>query len=118
MPILNLVTNVKIPDARAFVLEFSKAAAETLKKPEASFMINVIYNELLAPGGTFDPAFSLRIDSLDNLSAELNDGYSKALFAFFQEKLGIPGTRGFIVFVDPGRENIAHNGTTIAKILA
>ncbi|KAF8164018.1 Tautomerase/MIF superfamily [Pholiota molesta] len=118
MPVLNLTTNVKIPDAKAFALEFSKFGADTLKKPEAYISVFVTYNETLTFGGTFEPAFSLRIDTLDNLSEELNEGYSKAFSAFFQEKLGTQSNRGYITFIDPGRAYIGYEGTTCATIFA
>jgi hypothetical protein len=47
-------------------------------------------------------------DTLDNLSEELNEGYSKAFSAFFQEKLGTPSNRGYITFIDPGRAYIGY----------
>jgi hypothetical protein len=57
---------LKLAEVALGTISDLQAAAETLQKPEASFMINVIYNELLAPGGTFDPAFNLRIVSSAN----------------------------------------------------
>ncbi|KAF8968326.1 Tautomerase/MIF superfamily [Flammula alnicola] len=118
MPTLNLITNVKIPDAKAFALELSKFGADTLHKPEAYISVIVTYNETLTFGGTFDPAFSLRIDSLDNINEKANEGYSKAFFKFFDEKLGTgaKGNRGYITFIDPGRANMGHESTTFATI--
>jgi hypothetical protein len=34
--------------------------------------------------------------SLDNLNDEANEKYSKAFFSFFEEKLGVPGERGYM----------------------
>ncbi|KDR81866.1 hypothetical protein GALMADRAFT_90274 [Galerina marginata CBS 339.88] len=116
MPTLNLVTNVKVADPKAFVLEFSKFGADTLKKPEAYISVIFTYNELLTFGGNFDPAISLRIDSLDNISEELNEGYSKAFFKFFKDKLGVKDDRGYVTFIDPGRANMGHTSTTFATI--
>ncbi|KAF8804619.1 Tautomerase/MIF [Phlegmacium glaucopus] len=93
MPFLNLITNVKIADAKAFALEFSKFAAETLGKPEAYMS-----------------------DSLDNINREVNEKYSKAFFDFFQKKLDVPTNRGYVAFVDPGRANLGYEGTTFATI--
>jgi len=45
-------------------------------------------------------------DSLDNINEQANEGYSKVFFKFFEEKLGIPGNRGYITFIDPGRANM------------
>jgi len=116
MPALNLTTNVKVDDERAFVLEFSKLSAELLKKPEQYISINLKHNPTLTFGGSFDPAFLLDVVSLDNINPDLNAEYSEALFAFFKEKLGVPGNRGYIVFNDPGRAYIGHEGTTFATI--
>ena len=116
MPALNLVTNVKIADPKAFALEFSRLGAEVLKKPEQYISVVINYNETLTFDGNFEPAIQLRIDSLDNLNHEANEEYSKRFFAFFEEKLGVPGSRGYITFVDPGRSFIGHEGTTFGSI--
>jgi phenylpyruvate tautomerase len=34
--------------------------------------------------------------SLDNLAPERNEAYSKDLFAFLKNQLGIPGDRGYM----------------------
>jgi phenylpyruvate tautomerase len=116
MPTLNLITNVKIADTKAFALEFSKFGAEILAKPEGYISVIITYNETFTFAGTFDPAISLRIDSLDNINREANEKYSKAFFDFFQEKLSVPANRGYITYIDPGRENMGYNGTTFATI--
>ncbi|KAG5642399.1 hypothetical protein DXG03_002831 [Asterophora parasitica] len=103
MPTLDLTTNVKIADPKAFALEFSKFAAETLSKPEVYISVKITYNEILTFQGTFDPAFQLTIVSLDNINTELNEQYSKAFFEFFKKKLDVPGDRGYITYIDPGR---------------
>ncbi|KAJ3512353.1 hypothetical protein NLJ89_g3569 [Agrocybe chaxingu] len=118
MPTLNLVTNVKIPDAKAFALKFSKFGAETLGKPEAYISVIVNYNETLTFAGTFDPAFSLRIDSLDNINPEANERYTKAFAKFFEDNLGAKDNRGYVTFIDPGRANIGFQSTTFATIFA
>ncbi|KII89297.1 hypothetical protein PLICRDRAFT_603775 [Plicaturopsis crispa FD-325 SS-3] len=113
MPSLHLITNVKVPDAKAFALEFSKFAAETLNKPEHYISVTYTHNEAQTFQGTLDPAFNLSVTSLGNLSPSLNEGYSKAFFEFLHSKLGVPGDRGYIVFTDPGRAYIAYQGTTV-----
>jgi hypothetical protein len=41
---------------------------------------------------------------LDNLNPEANERYSKAIFDFFNTKLGVPGDRGYVsVILLPGR---------------
>ncbi|KAI0261084.1 Tautomerase/MIF [Gloeopeniophorella convolvens] len=116
MPSLILQTNVKVPDPKAFVLRFSKLSAELLEKPEKYISISLQYNEFLTFGGTFDPAFLLSIVSLDNITPQKNEAYSKSLFEFFEKELGVPGDRAYITFQDPGRAFIGHEGTTFETI--
>ncbi|KAF8228409.1 Tautomerase/MIF [Tricholoma matsutake] len=118
MPTLQLTTNVKIPDLKAFTLEFSKFGAEILGKPEKYISIIIQYNEFQTFSGTFDPTFSLTITSLDNLNPEANERYSKAIFDFFRSKLGIQGDRGYVTFIDPGRSFMGYNGVTFGTIFA
>jgi phenylpyruvate tautomerase len=41
---------------------------------------------------------------LDNINPEANAKYSEAFFTFFKDvPFEIPGDRGYITFVDPGR---------------
>jgi hypothetical protein len=47
-------------------------------------------------------------DSLDNINRQANEQYVKAFFDFFQKKLDVPATRGYITFIDPGRENMGY----------
>ncbi|THH21102.1 hypothetical protein EW146_g406 [Bondarzewia mesenterica] len=103
MPSLVLTTNVKVADPKAFALEFSKAGAKILGKPEAYISVSYHYEEILTFNGTFDPALLLNIISLDNISPEKNEVYSKALFEFFEKHLGVSSDRGYITFIDPGR---------------
>ncbi|KZT24097.1 Tautomerase/MIF [Neolentinus lepideus HHB14362 ss-1] len=111
MPSLVITTNVKVPDIRAFIVEFSKLAAETLGKPEHSVSVSYNYDENLSFHGTFDPAFLMVITSLDNLNPTSNEKYSKSFFGHFEEKLGVPGERGYITFLDPGRAYLGHKAT-------
>jgi len=107
---------LQVNDMRAFVLEFSKVAADVLKKPEKYISISYRYNEYLTFSGTLDPAFLLVITSLDNITPEANEAFSKDFFAFLKNRLGTPGDRGYITFYDPGRANLGHEGTTFAQI--
>jgi len=116
MPSLVLTTNVKVPDVREFVVEFSKVAAKTLGKPEQYISISYNYDENLSFHGTFDPAFLMTITSLDNINPTVNEKYSKAFFAHFEAKLGVPGDRGYITFFDPGRAYLGHEATTFKVI--
>ncbi|TDL18953.1 Tautomerase/MIF, partial [Rickenella mellea] len=105
-----------VPDQKAFVLAFSKLAAETLRKPETYISVSYNYDEFLTFAGTVEPAFLMTIVSLDNINPELNDQYSKVFFDHFNEKLGVEGNRGYITYIDPGRAYLGHKGTTFATI--
>lgn len=95
-----------------------QAGAEALGKPEAYITVSVTYNKTLTFAGTLEPAFALTVVSLpplflesftapnqscyclqvslDNLSPEANEKYSKALSAFIKEKTGAPSDRGYM----------------------
>jgi phenylpyruvate tautomerase len=57
MPFLELITNVTLTRAQTeeVALSLSAFAAETLKKPESAFGINVRANEVLTFAGTWAP---------------------------------------------------------------
>jgi len=112
MPTFGLTTNVHIADRKAFAIKFSKLCAETTEKPELYVSVKIDYNETLTFNGTFEPAFNFTIVSLDNIDHQKNEKYSKVFFDFFKKELGIPGERGYIHYVDPGRENLAYAGAT------
>lgn len=116
MPSLEIKTNVKLDDPKKFVEEFSHFAAETLKKPLSYICVSYTHNEYMAWNGTFDPCFLLAVVSLDNITPETNEEYSKKLFGYVEEKLGVPGHRGYISFTDPGRDNLGHKKTTFGSI--
>ncbi|KAI0003373.1 Tautomerase/MIF [Russula compacta] len=116
MPTLIIETNVKPTDPRSFVLNFSKVAASTLEKPERYISVSYQHNEYLTFSGTLDPAFVLHVTSLDNITPERNEVYSKEFFAFLNKELGVRGDRGYIGFYDPGRAYVGHEGTTFAQI--
>ncbi|THG94967.1 hypothetical protein EW026_g6603 [Hermanssonia centrifuga] len=116
MPALELKTNVKAEDPRALVAELSQLCADVFKFPLHLICVSYEYNEYLAWAGTFEPALWINVSTLENLGVEENDRYSKALFAFVGEKLGIEDSRGFIMFNDPGRENIGYRSTTVRMV--
>jgi len=78
-------------------------------------MVNLIHNPTLIFGGSFEPAFLLNIVSLGNLTPELNEGYSKAFFSYLCDELVLEEDRGYIVFDDPGKANMAYKGKTFAS---
>ncbi len=56
-------------------------------------------------------------DSLDNISEQLNEGYSKAFFKFFKEKLDLSANRGYITYIDPGRENMGYISKRVSSFV-
>jgi hypothetical protein len=85
----------------------------------------ITYNETLAFGGTFDPAFILKIvrsrstsksilqlillqDCLDRINPTLNEEYSREFAKFIEANLNIPKDRGYIGFSDPGRAYLGY----------
>ncbi|KAF9441332.1 hypothetical protein P691DRAFT_684241, partial [Macrolepiota fuliginosa MF-IS2] len=56
-----LIGGMQIADPKTFALEFSKFGAELLGKPEAYITVQYHHNETITFGGTFDPAFTLKI---------------------------------------------------------
>ncbi|KAF9448885.1 Tautomerase/MIF [Macrolepiota fuliginosa MF-IS2] len=113
-----LIGGMQIADPKAFALEFSKFGAEVLGKPEAYITVQYQYNETITFGGTFDPAFTLKIFSLGNLSHDKNEQYSKTISEWLGKKLGLKNDRGYIVFIDPGNSYIGYvfQGTTFGTI--
>jgi len=79
-------------------------------------MVNHIHNPTLMFKGSFEPAFLLHVVSLGNLSPELNEGYSKSLFSFLEQELGVKDDRGYIVFDDPGIAYMGYKSTTFEAI--
>ncbi|KAF8274267.1 Tautomerase/MIF [Lactarius quietus] len=116
MPTFTLETNVKVSDPQDFVLNLSKFGAMLLKKPEKYILISYRYNEFLSFNGSFNPAFQLGVVSLDNITPQSTEVYSKDLFEYLNKTLGVPGDRGYIVFNDPGRAYIGHEGKTFVQI--
>ncbi|KAJ7468495.1 Tautomerase/MIF [Mycena latifolia] len=114
MPIVELTTNVKVADPKAFSLGLNKAAAAALGM-DGYVTVSYNYNETVTFAGTHDPAFLLRVTTLGN-GTEKNEVFSKTLFEYLEQALGAPSNRGYIIFNDPGHINLGHKGTTFATI--
>ncbi|KAJ7145999.1 Tautomerase/MIF superfamily [Mycena epipterygia] len=114
MPILELTTNVKVADPKAFSLALNKVTAAALGM-DGYVTVSYNYNETVTFAGTHDPAFLLRVTTLGN-GTEKNELFSKTLFAHLEEALGAPLDRGYIVFNDPGHIDLGYKGTTFATI--
>jgi phenylpyruvate tautomerase len=117
MPTLTLTTNVAPQDEKSFIQNLSSFAAKALSKPEQYIVINLVNNPLLYFNRSFEPAYTLHIVSLGNLSPELNEGYSKLFSEYLTKELGLKDDRGYIVFEDPGMAYMGYKGTTFETIL-
>jgi len=119
MPLVSLGTNAKFDseDAKkSFVSDFSKFCAKTIGKEEKYFNIDVNFNPYLVFGGTYEPAITLNIISLDNVNPTNSKVWAKEFFAFFEAKLGVPNDRGLMAFTDPGPAYIGSRGTTVEAL--
>ncbi|KAL9714741.1 hypothetical protein Ac2012v2_001400 [Leucoagaricus gongylophorus] len=117
MPSLTLTTNVLVQDTKMFTLKFSEFAAQCLGKPEAYITVQYDYNDTITFGGSHQPAFTLTVVSLDNLTHAQNEVYSSKFSEWLKSELNLESNRGYIVFQDPGRSHIGYQGTTFESIL-
>lgn len=95
-----------------FIKKLSKFAADILGKPE-SYVTVILHDEAKQSwNGTFDPAYVIKVISLGGISAHKNILTSQTMSIFLNENLGVQPNRGYIVFEDPGRDNLGWDGTT------
>ncbi|KIY45470.1 Tautomerase/MIF [Fistulina hepatica ATCC 64428] len=116
MPALEIITNVKVDDTKAFIQDFSQKAAAILGKPVSYISASITHNESVSFGGTFEPAFRMTVISLGNVNPAANIKYSKQFFQYFKDKLGISNDRGYITYIDPGNANLGYKSTTFGEI--
>ncbi|KAJ7464808.1 hypothetical protein B0H11DRAFT_2240567 [Mycena galericulata] len=114
MPIVNLVTNVKIDNVKVLSTSLSKACSKAwgLQDPDGSnTCASVAFNESLNFNGTYEPAFRLEFMVIDMADAatEKRDAFTKTLCAFIEKTLGIPQSQGYMVLAD---NEIAMDGVT------
>ncbi|KAG6887760.1 hypothetical protein C0995_013012 [Termitomyces sp. Mi166 len=113
MPIVELNTNVKVDDVKAFTVSMNKASAAAFGM-DGYVTCSYHYDESLIFAGTHAPAFVMRVTTLGN-GTDKNEGFAKSLFGFLEKELGVPENRG--IFNDPGTVNLAHKSTTFAVLL-
>lgn len=113
MPHVILSTNVELPNEKAVVLELGKVSSDVLGKPLQAFLIQYKYDPNLAFAGTFEPAWMLQVYALGIISEEANERFTAGYWAF-AKSLGLPADRGYLTFFDPGWENWAAQGKTLA----
>ncbi|GAO51320.1 hypothetical protein G7K_5423-t1 [Saitoella complicata NRRL Y-17804] len=109
MPVVDLTVNFRISESahlgRDLIKDLHAFSVETLKKPSKYMCVKINEHALMAFDGTFDPAFNLHITCL-GVDVQQNKEIIAAYTKFLSEKFGLPGDRGYVRVVDPGRENI------------
>ncbi len=102
MPLLNLTTNIKIPEKQSFLEMSSLTIANILGKPESYVMIHVEDEASIIFSGTHQPCALLQLKSLglpENSTADL----SSRLCDFIHQQLAIDTSRIYIEFYNPER---------------
>ncbi|KAJ6588895.1 hypothetical protein B0H19DRAFT_1101842 [Mycena capillaripes] len=117
MPITHLVTNVKIADVKKISISLSKACSEAWGLPDkdgSRTSASVEYNESLNFDGNHDPAFLLefKIINMAQAGTPKRDAFAKSLCEFLEKELGIPQSRGYILFRVLADNEIAMDGIT------
>ncbi|KAF8903218.1 Tautomerase/MIF superfamily [Mucidula mucida] len=115
MPILEIATNVKVPDKRPPPRVGS--ARNHCPRHGQVLERHVQIQQGLIFGGTHEPAFYMTILTVLGLPTSNNAGYSKEFFAFIEKELGIPHDRGYIIFNNPGPDRLGHKSTTFDVLL-
>lgn len=113
MPLLSIETNQTVPPEQREVLlrSASELVAELLNKPERYVMVRFESNPHMLFAGTDEPLAFLQLKSI-GLDDSLTQGLSAALCKLAQTRLGVPGDRAYIEFVDAPRRMWGYNGGT------
>ncbi|KAK0215984.1 Tautomerase/MIF [Armillaria nabsnona] len=113
MPIIELITNVKVPDAKAFTTALSQESAEILGMTKY-VTVTYKYDESMIFNGTYGLAFALNVLTVLGIPTEINADFSHGFFEFFEKELGVPNDRGYM----SGPDRLGYKGTMFNIILA
>lgn len=115
MPILLVDTNVDMDKAEAVsaARDFSARTARLLGKPEGYVMVRVEPGKALTFAGGEEPAVYAVLQSI-GLAESQCSGLSAGLCAAFQEVLGVPPARTYIMFEDLSRGRTGWDSKTFA----
>ncbi|BFZ63157.1 hypothetical protein YB2330_004277 [Saitoella coloradoensis] len=117
MPVVDLTVNFRISEpGRDLIKGLHAFSVETLKKPSKYMCVKINEDALMAFDGTFEPAFNLHITCL-GVDAQQNKEIIAAYTKFLGDKFGLPGDRGYVRVVDPGRENIGFTGQPFSELM-
>ena len=101
MPLIQISTNVpKEKITNELNLHFVDLVADLLKKPKDYVACNIMPDQMMSFGGSFEPCAQVLVQSVGRLGVEENKAYSKAIFADLESKLGIAPNRAYIFFHD------------------
>ena len=114
MPMLNLKTNVVIPDDKLekLISGLSTVVSDGIGKPEQYVMI-VVEPATLLLGGKPGPAAFIDLRSIGGLSPAVNKRLSALLSDAMLRVLGIPGNRVFMNFTDVPGGNWGWDSSTL-----
>lgn len=99
MPYLRIETNLALPpeQRQALMSAASARLAETLSKPEAYVMVQVVSGADLSFAGSSEPAAYVELKSIGLADTP---GLSRFVCGLLQSQLGIPPQRVYIEFID------------------
>ncbi len=113
MPLLTLRTNQPLDAAATdrLMRDLSRAAAESLGKPESYVMVRLDAGQPLLFGGSDAPAAFLQLKSL-GLTEDRTKDLSRLLCDLVGDHVGVPAARTYIEFASPARAFWGWNGGT------
>lgn len=117
MPLMRIITNVKINDAeeREKLLQAASSATSTmLGKPESYVMVHVEQNQPLSFGATQEPACLIEVKSL-GLKEDTTAEMTRRLCDLAEIHLGVPANRTYIEFTNPPRHLWGFDGHTFER---
>lgn len=117
MPLMRIITNVKINDAeeREKLLQAASSATSTmLGKPESYVMVHVEQNQPLSFGATQEPACLIEVKSL-GLKEDTTGEMTRRLCDLAEIHLGVPANRTYIEFTNPPRHLWGFDGHTFER---
>ncbi len=112
MPLIKILTSVKIQDKQALALELSKVCAQCTKKPEGYVQSVVEDDAVIAMGGKIADSAFVEVKGIGGLNPVVNKSLSVAICKALEEKLKINPSAVYINFTDIAGSNWGHNGST------
>ncbi|CDI84483.1 macrophage migration inhibitory factor, putative [Eimeria acervulina] len=107
MPLCQIVCNVDFDKAtaNAFLSDVEKGLSKLLGKPVQYINVSLTRGEM-RHGGSNEPAASVCVNSIGNITTETNNKICVELVTFCQNHLKIPVDRVFFCFSDMDAANV------------